>query len=216
MVVVVTGGKGATAKGLIEYFKPRAKAVVGTLRNLDSRWKEKDGIFFTKCDLLENDEVEGAIELIMDRLGGPHVWINAVGGFTMGNKVEDCLNEWDKMYQINFETTLNSIKNILPVMNENGFGRIINFGSRAGEKGMALAAPYSTSKASIHNLTKTLSQELEGDITCNAVLPEIIDTPINRDAMPDANFNSWTSPMSIADKIESIIKSNSNGQLILV
>ena len=104
MVVVVTGGKGATAKGLIEYFKFRAKAVVGTLRNLDSRWKEKDGIYFTKCDLLENDEVEGAIELIMDRLGGPHVWINAVGGFIMGNKVEDCLNEWDKMYQLNFQT----------------------------------------------------------------------------------------------------------------
>tara|TARA_B100001029_G_C15056203_1_gene454579 strand:+ start:1593 stop:2243 length:651 start_codon:yes stop_codon:yes gene_type:complete len=216
MVIVITGGRGTTAKSIIDYFKARAKAVVGTVRNLDSRWNKNDGIFFTKCDLLENDEVEGAIELIMDRLGGPHVWINAVGGFTMGNKIEDCVNEWDKMYQLNFKTTLNSVKNILPVMKENGFGRIINFGSRAGEKGMALAGPYSISKASIHNLTKTLALECNGNITCNAVLPEIIDTPANREAMPNAHFNSWTPPISIADKIETIIKSNSNGQLILV
>lgn len=216
MVVVVTGGKGATAKCIIEYFKLRSKAVVGTLRNLDSRWKEKDGIYFTKCDLLESDEVEGAIELIIDRLGGPHVWINAVGGFTMGNKIEDCVNEWEKMYQLNFETALNSIKNILPILKENEFGRIINFGSRAGEKGIALGGPYAVSKAAIHILTKTLAQEIEGNITCNAVLPEIIDTPANRESMPDANFNFWSPPDAIADKIESIIKSNSNGQLILV
>ncbi len=216
MVVVVTGAKGATAEVIINYFKLKAHSVVGIARNLDTRWKEQDGIYFTKCDLLENDEVEGTIELILDRLGAPHVWINTVGGFIMGNNVADCVNEWDKMYQINFKTALNSIKNILPVMNKNEFGRIINFGSRAGEKGMAFAGPYSSSKALIHNLTKTIALEFNNNITCNAVLPEIIDTPTNRNTMPDANFNSWTTPESIADKIESIIKSKANGQLILV
>jgi NAD(P)-dependent dehydrogenase (short-subunit alcohol dehydrogenase family) len=216
MVVVVTGGYGATASGIIQHFKNNSKAVVGTLRNLDSKWKEKDGVYFTKCDLSETDQVEGCVELIRDRLDGPHVWINVVGGFMMGNKVEDCLNEWEKMHQLNFETTLNCIKNILPIMNESGFGRIINFGSRAGEKGMALAGPYAVSKASIHNLTKTIAHEINGDITCNAVLPEIIDTPANREAMPNANFYSWSNPLDIADKIESIIKSTSNGQLIFV
>lgn len=216
MVIVVTGGNGATAKGIIQHFKGKAKAVVGTLRKSDPKWKEKDGVFYTKCDLFKTDEIEGCIELIRDRLDGPHVWINAVGGFTMGNKVEDCLIEWERMFQLNFDTSLNCVKNILPVMNENNFGRIINFGSRAGEKGMALAGPYAASKASLHNLTKTLAQEIEGNITCNAVLPEIIDTPANRDAMPDANFSSWSNPLDIADKIESIIKSPSNGQLIFV
>jgi NAD(P)-dependent dehydrogenase (short-subunit alcohol dehydrogenase family) len=216
MVIVVTGGNGATAKGIIQHFKSKAKAVVGTLRNLDSRWLEKDGVFYTKCDLSELDQIEGCIELIRDRLGLPHVWINTVGGFTIGKPVEECINEWEKMHLINFETTLNCIKNILPIMKENKFGRIVNFGSRTGEKGMALAGPYSVSKSSVHNLTKTISLEVSRDITCNAVLPEIIDTPANREAMPNANFNTWSNPIDIADKIESIIKSKSNGQLIYV
>jgi len=216
MVIVITGGYGATAKGIIQHFKNKAKAVVGTIRNLDSKWEKKDGVFYTKCDLFEIDQVEGCVELIRDRLDGPHVWINSVGGFTMGKNIEECVNEWEKMYQLNFETTLNCVKNVLPLMKENKFGRIINFGSRAGERGMALAGPYAVSKASLHSLTKTISQELISEITCNAVLPEIIDTPTNRESMPDANFNSWSNPLDIADKIESIIKSTSNGQLIYV
>jgi len=216
MVIVVTGGNGATANGIIQHFKNKAKAVIGTLRNLDTKWVEKEGVFYTKCDLAELDQIEGCIELTRDRLGYPHVWINTVGGFKMGKPVEDCINEWEKMYLLNFETTLNCIKNILPIMNENEFGRIVNFGSRAGEKGMAMAGPYSVSKASVHNLTKTISLEVSGNITCNAVLPEIIDTPANREAMPDTNFNSWSKPIDIADKIESILKSKANGQLIYV
>ena len=54
------------------------------------------------------------------------------------------------------------------------------------------------------------------NITCNAVLPDIIDTPINRENMTGENYNSWTSPSIIANKIETIIKSKTNGQLILV
>ena len=216
MIIIVTGAYGATGSEIIKYFQPRVKFVVGTVRNINMRWKEKNGIFLTKCDLLENDQVEGSIELILDRIGIPHVLINTVGGFKIGKNVENCTNEWDKMYEINFQTTLNSINNILPIMKKNNFGRIINFGSRSGEKGMAKAGPYSASKAAIHNLTKTISQEVNDNITCNAVLPDIIDTPINRESMTGENYNSWTSPSIIANKIETIIKSKTNGQLILV
>ena len=64
MVVVVTGGYGATAKGIIQHFKKKAKAVVGTLRNLDPKWKEKDGVYYTKCDLSETDQIEGCVEIL--------------------------------------------------------------------------------------------------------------------------------------------------------
>lgn len=216
MVIVVTGAHGATGRVLYDYFCQRSAATVGTLRNLDAKWKENSSGFLSKCDLLELDQVEGCVELVRDRLGGIHAWINVVGGFTMGKPVEDIDSDWDRMYMLNFTTTLNCIKSVMPVMKEAGFGRIINFGSKAGEKGMGLAGPYTVSKAAVHILTKTISQEVEGQITCNAVLPEIIDTPTNREVMPDANFNSWTKPIDIADKVESIIMANTNGQLIYV
>ena len=216
MIIVITGGSGTTAKEIINHFNNKAKAVVTTLRNSDSKWKMKNGVYYTKCELTKSDQIEGCIDLIRDRLGKPHVWINTVGGFSQGKSVEKYINEWEKMYQLNFQTALNCIKLILPIMKQNDFGRIINFGSRAGKQGMALAGPYSTSKASLHNLTKTISLEIKGDITCNAVLPKIIDTPINREKMPNTNFNTWSCPKDIANKIESIIKSTENGKLIYV
>ena len=216
MVIVITGAHGATGSVLFEYFCKKSAVTVGTLRNLDSKWKEKSEGFLTKCDLLELDQVEGCVELIRDRLGKIDAWINVVGGFTMGKPVEEIESDWDRMHILNFTTTLNCIKSVMPVMKETGYGRIINFGSKAGEKGMGLAGPYTVSKAAVHSLTKTVSQEVEGDITCNAVMPDIIDTPANREAMPDVNFNSWTKPIDIADKIESIILAKTNGQLIYV
>ena len=81
---------------------------------------------------------------------------------------------------------------------------------------MGLAGPYTVSKAAIHSLTKTVSYEVKNNITINAVLPDIIDTHTNRENMPGANFNSWTKPIDIANKIESIILADTNGQLIYV
>jgi hypothetical protein len=48
------------------------------------------------------------------------------------------------------------------------------------------------------------------------VLPGIIDTPANRDAMPNEDFSSWQSPLDIAKTIERVIDSNQNGELVLV
>ena len=216
MVIVITGAHGATANVLFKYFSEKAKVTVGIVRNLDSKWKKKSEGYLTKCDLIELDQVDGCVELIRDRLGKIDVWINVVGGFTIGKPVEEIDSDWDRMYMLNFTTTLNCIKSVIPLMKENKFGRIINFGSKAGEKGMGLAGPYTVSKAAIHSLTKTVSYEVKNNITINAVLPDIIDTHTNRENMPGANFNSWTKPIDIANKIESIILADTNGQLIYV
>jgi NAD(P)-dependent dehydrogenase (short-subunit alcohol dehydrogenase family) len=61
---------------------------------------------------------------------------------------------------------------------------------------------YAASKAGVHRLTEALAAELAGsNITVNAVLPGIIDTPTNRADMPDADTNQWVQPSAIADVI---------------
>ena len=56
-------------------------------------------------------------------------------------------------------------------------------GAQAAMKGMPLAGPYCTSKIAVHTLTKIIALENEGNITCNALVPGIIDTPSNRRQM---------------------------------
>jgi NAD(P)-dependent dehydrogenase (short-subunit alcohol dehydrogenase family) len=62
--------------------------------------------------------------------------------------------------------------------------------------------PYTASKAAVHRLTETLADELKADdITVNAVLPSVIDTPANRDSMPRADHSKWVAPSALAQVI---------------
>ena len=117
------------------------------------------------------------------------------------------------MYNTNFMTTLNCCQQILPLMKSRGFGRIINMGSRTAADAMPLAGPYCASKMAVHTLTKTVALENGDGITCNAILPGIIDTPVNRKTMETSDRAGWTSMRQIANKIEHIICSNANGVL---
>jgi len=61
---------------------------------------------------------------------------------------------------------------------------------------------YAASKSAVHKLTESLAAELaDKDITVNAILPSIIDTPTNRADMPDADFSTWVQPAAIAEVI---------------
>jgi NAD(P)-dependent dehydrogenase (short-subunit alcohol dehydrogenase family) len=84
-----------------------------------------------------------------------------------------------------------------------GGGRIVNIGAgAAASKAGVGMGPYSASKAGVAKFTEALADELKDhEITVNAVLPSIIDTPANRADMPDADFSRWVTTHAIADVI---------------
>ena len=82
------------------------------------------------------------------------------------------INDWNKVIEINLNGTFNCCKAIVPNMIENNYGRIVNIASVAGKDGNANASAYSSSKAAVLALTKTLGKELaEKNIAVNAVTP---------------------------------------------
>ena len=119
--------------------------------------------------------------------------------------------------KINFLSALNCTSLIISHMKDYNFGRIINFGSAAAIEGMGSAGPYIISKSAVHALTKTIAKELSDyNITCNAILPGIIDTQANRVAMPNEPTDDWVSMNSIFNSITKIISSNDNGFLLTI
>ena len=130
----------------------------------------------------------------------------------MGEPIEK--QDWESMFNINFNTTLNAISCVLRNMKDNNYGKIINFGSIAGIDGMGMAGPYSASKAAVHNLSKTTNLETPESISSHVFVLSIIDTSVNREAMPDADFSSWISIQSISEKIISIINNEELNDLI--
>jgi len=216
---VVTGAKGSVGKALVDSLVERKDSVFGIDYGQNQKIeKVNDFYVYLEADLTNMDDVRRIFNDIQSKSGIISVWINIVGGFAMGVSIEDTTTaDWSKMMSLNFHSALNCSRAVLPHMKKNGYGRIMNFGSIAAEQGMAMAGPYSVSKAAVLSLTKTTALEgKEHGITCNAIVPTIIDTPQNRTAMPSVDFTTWTTPVAIADKIITVVNSESNGEMIHV
>jgi NAD(P)-dependent dehydrogenase (short-subunit alcohol dehydrogenase family) len=100
---------------------------------------------------------------------------------------------------------------IVPVMLEQGRGKIVNISSRAGLAGRPYMAPYSVAKSAVIRLTESLAAELKDQgINVNCLLPDTIDTPQNRQATPNADFSKWVTPQAIANVILFLASSEAN------
>jgi NAD(P)-dependent dehydrogenase (short-subunit alcohol dehydrogenase family) len=154
--------------------------------------------------LLEADVAEEAgARAVVEAAGEPFALVNGVGGFGGGTpNHETDLALWDRMYRMNVRTAAAMSRAVAPGMIERAGGVIVNVAARAAADAPPGIAAYAASKAAIVVLTRSLQQELGPDgVRVNAVVPTTIDTPANREAMPDADFSSWTSPARIAGVI---------------
>ncbi len=88
----------------------------------------------------------------------------------------------------------------LPAIRRSDCGRIINIGALGALAADAGLGAYAASKSGVHRMTEALAKELaDTKVTVNALLPSIIDTDANRQAMPEADTRQWVSPSAIAD-----------------
>lgn len=230
MTCVVTGASGGTGPAIVKELRKRCRAVVRVTRGMEVEWREltessklpgrngRYGLFEATANVLNQTSVGFLVSEILRHLDQFHAWINVVGGFIMGSAVEDTeSDDWPRMFDLNLISALNCCHKILPILKAQEFGRIINFGSIAGIDGMALASPYAVSKAAVINLTRTIALEgKENNVTANVLVPEIIDTPVNRKAMPEADYSKWTRPETVARTIVSLIESDRTGEIVRV
>ena len=192
--VVVTGAAGTLGAAIADAFHAAGAEVIG----LDI--VEKEAAYpIRQADLIDPAGAAAAV----DAIGTIDVLANIAGGFAMGDTVETTSDEtWDFMMNLNARTVLNMARSVVPGMRSAGDGKIINIGARGGLRGAAAMGAYVASKSVVHRLTETLADELKADrINVNCIMPSIIDTPPNRDAMPDADFAAWVPPEDIANVV---------------
>ena len=194
-LVVVTGAAGALGGAVVAAFETLGANAVG----LDI--VERSGII--PCDLFDSASCSAAVSQVREEHGAIDVLVNVAGGFAMGEAVhETSAATWRLMHDLNAGSVLNMASAVVPGMLEAGAGKIVNIAARAGLRGAANMGAYVASKSVVIRLTETMSEELrEGGINVNCVLPSIIDTPANREAMPDEDFSRWVAPASLAGVI---------------
>jgi NAD(P)-dependent dehydrogenase (short-subunit alcohol dehydrogenase family) len=136
-----------------------------------------------------------------------------VGTYRGGKPVHDePFETWELLFDANLRTTVMTVRAVIPVMLRQGSGRIVNVGSRSALHGGAKAGAYAASKSAVIRLTESLAAELAAAaIGVNCVLPGTIDTPQNRQAMPDADFSTWVTPETVAEVIVFLVSDAARG-----
>jgi len=152
---------------------------------------------------LDPVEVAAAFAEVQTADGGIDALCAIAGGFHMGEPVHDTApDNWDLMHDLNVRTLLHSVRATVPDMIERGSGKIVTIGANAALKGVPGMGAYCAAKSTVMRLTESMAGELRGQsINVNCVLPSIIDTPVNRADMPDADPALWVVPSDLASVI---------------
>jgi 3-oxoacyl-[acyl-carrier protein] reductase len=131
-----------------------------------------------KCDVTDRAQVEEAVRRTLDEFGSVDILVNNAGTLDHLGQLQDQQPElWERDLRVNLTGSFNCAQTVWPHMKERGWGRIVNMASVAGTLGGFGQASYSTTKAGLLGLTRTLA--LEGarhGITCNAIVPGVIGT----------------------------------------
>lgn len=207
-VVLITGTTGALGNATANVFaRANAKlALTGRsqkkLESLQPAFSNTD-CFIKTADLTSEQDTQQLVDNVIEHYGRIDVLLNVAGGFDMGKRVHELsTDDFNKMFNMNFISTLNTCKKVIPHMLKQGEGKIVNVSARAASEGKGKMAPYCISKNAVITLTESLAAEHKSnDININCVLPGTIDTPTNRNDMPNADFSTWVPTEDIANTI---------------
>ncbi|MFL5912856.1 MAG: SDR family NAD(P)-dependent oxidoreductase [Gaiellaceae bacterium] len=131
-----------------------------------------------RCDVTNRDEVDAAVARTVEELGSLDILVNNAGTLDHVAQFHDQSPElWERDLRVNLTGAFNCAQAAWPHMQQRGWGRIVNMASVAGTLGGFGQASYSTTKAGLLGLTKTLAMEGgRHGITCNAIVPGVIGT----------------------------------------
>ena len=138
------------------------------------------------CDVTDRGQVRSAVGCVQGELGRVDALVNNAG-ITAPTRLEEIEEpEWDRLFAVNVKGVFFATQAVLPLMRENGYGRVVTVSSASALRGGGIfgGAHYSATKAAVLGLAKAVAREMGPyGITSNAVAPGLIDTDITGDAL---------------------------------
>jgi NAD(P)-dependent dehydrogenase (short-subunit alcohol dehydrogenase family) len=211
-VVMITGAAGGLGRGVVE----RCHAAGANLALIERQKSDMDRCLDTmsdtidrtmclsiEADVTDKTSVQNAVVTAVAHFGRLDALVHTVGGYASSPAQDVDLDVWDKMMTLNARSVFVTAGTVAHYMVENGIsGSIVVVLARHAYEGQKNHAAYGASKAAAQRIMQSLSKELlEHNIRVNGVVPGTIDTPANREAMPNADFSTWVQPTQIGDVI---------------
>ncbi len=199
--IIITGAAGNLGSAVVEKFKREGYKIIATIApGSGEDVEEADDVY--EVDVTNEKSVGDFAKDYKLQYGEVDAIALLVGGFETGSIEDTNLSTMNKMIKLNFFSAFNMVKNFLPVMKKANFGHFLFVGARPSlqaEDGKNTVA-YALSKGMVVSLADYVAEESkETKIRAHVFVPSIIDTPENREAMPDADFSHWVNPAEIAE-----------------
>jgi NAD(P)-dependent dehydrogenase (short-subunit alcohol dehydrogenase family) len=209
-IVVIAGGTGGLGNAVSRAFLEEDAKVIVTYRKEEEFAALKLGAG-AKASALEGFALdvtdEGATSEFVGRVLSQHgrvdALVNTVGGYAGGVTLWELETKvFDTMLSLNLRSAYMLARAVVPAMLKQKHGAIVNVAAKAALDHGAGASAYAASKAAAVAMMDSLAADVKGTgVRVNSILPSIIDTAVNRQAMPDANFREWPKPEEIAQVI---------------
>ena len=209
-IVLVAGGTGGLGNAVSLAFLEEGAKVVVTYRKEEefAALKKAAGakaaaLEGSLADVTEERATATLVASIVAQHSRLDALVNTVGGYAGGVVLWDLETKvFDMLLSLNLRSGYALARAALPAMLKQRHGSIVNVAAKAAVDHGAGAAAYAASKAAAVALMDSLAADVKGSgVRVNSILPSIIDTAVNRKAMPNADFATWPKPEQLAQVI---------------
>jgi 2-hydroxycyclohexanecarboxyl-CoA dehydrogenase len=147
-----------------------------TVSILESQGAEALAVY---CDVTKLESVQEAVKASLDRFGRIDILVNNAGWDKIEPFLKSESSTWKTIIDINLMGQIHTCKEILPIMIENGYGKVVNIASDSGRVGSSGEGVYSAAKGGVIALTKTIAREMARyKLNVNCISPGPSNTPL--------------------------------------
>ena len=202
--ILITGAAGNLGQAAVtEFLKQGQRVIAITSIGKPLENKMNQDLISLEADLTQEISVEEVVDKIVTKFKSIDVALLLVGGYAGGTVFNTDGESLRKMYSLNFETAYFTSRPVFSQMlKQTAGGRIIFIGARPAlnvKDGKGSLA-YALSKSLVFKLADFLNAEgASKNVLSSVIVPSTMDTPVNRAAMPKADFASWVTPEAVAE-----------------
>ncbi len=187
-VALVTGGSSGIGRAIAFCLAEAGAAVIHVaLPSEETALKEavrdveniQGRAAYLTCDVSDMDALEKMAQKAPSFFGSPDILVNAAGINMRQPWDEISSDSWDRQLDINLKAPFFLARHLVPAMQKNGWGKIINIASLQSERAFSNSVPYGASKGGVMQLTRAMAEawsKNQSGITCNAIGPGFFKT----------------------------------------
>ena len=202
MNIIVSGADGNLGGAVVEKLKSEGNKIFGLFGFEENAKNPEDNFQKAAIDLMDAKASEDAVKQAHDKFGEINAAVLTVGGYAGGSIKDVSIEDIHKQIKLNFDTAFNLVKPLLEKMPKGSQIFLIGAKPVLSPDDLKNVVSYGLAKQLIFSLADIINADFsEHGINAHVIVPSIIDTPPNREAMPDMNFDDWVKPEQIAATI---------------